>query len=115
MRREIRCFFGSNVQEKVERDNQTIFDVSLDKEFSFILHHMVNHYPDEELTEDHLIVDIGAYDGMIQSNSYNFIQLGWSALLVEPSKRNFESLKRNMKNLMELKKKYYFGTSSDWR
>ena len=29
---------------------------------------------------------LGAYDGMIQSNSYNFFfDLGWSALLVEPS------------------------------
>ena len=30
------------------------------------------------------IVDIGAYDGIFGSNSLNFINLGWNAVLVEP-------------------------------
>ncbi|XP_071177868.1 uncharacterized protein [Mytilus edulis] len=31
-----------------------------------------------------LIVDIGANDGFLSSNSFNFIQHGWNAVLVEP-------------------------------
>ncbi|CAC5387423.1 unnamed protein product [Mytilus coruscus] len=31
-----------------------------------------------------LIVDIGANDGFLSSNSFNFIQHGWNAILVEP-------------------------------
>jgi hypothetical protein len=38
------------------------------------------------------LVDIGAADGVIHSNSKWLIDQGWSALLVEPNKYNFNKL-----------------------
>ncbi|KAL4225323.1 hypothetical protein ACF0H5_016011 [Mactra antiquata] len=43
-----------------------------------------------------LIVDIGANDGLLSSNSFNFIQWGWSAVLVEPQNYQLELAKRNL-------------------
>lgn len=39
------------------------------------------------------LVDIGAADGINNSNSRYLIELGWSGLLVEPNKNNFNKLK----------------------
>ena len=38
------------------------------------------------------VVDIGAADGISNSNSRFLIESGWSALLVEPNKKNFKNL-----------------------
>ena len=43
-----------------------------------------------------LIVDIGANDGLLSSNSYNFIRWGWSAILVEPQSYQLDFAKRNL-------------------
>ncbi len=45
----------------------------------------------------HLIVDIGANDGYLSSNSFNFIQWGWNAVLVEPQHDKIRSAKINTK------------------
>ena len=42
-----------------------------------------------------LIVDIGANDGLLSSNSFNFIQWGWDAILVEPQKKELQYAKYN--------------------
>ncbi|KAK6192023.1 hypothetical protein SNE40_003576 [Patella caerulea] len=42
-----------------------------------------------------LIVDIGANDGLLSSNSFNFIQWGWSAVLVEPQITQIQMAKVN--------------------
>lgn len=39
------------------------------------------------------VLDIGANDGITFSNSYDLIQRGWSAMLVEPCPEPFERLK----------------------
>ena len=39
------------------------------------------------------LVDIGAADGINNSNSKKLIELGWSGLLVEPNKKNYNKLK----------------------
>ncbi|KAL5017213.1 hypothetical protein ScPMuIL_006802 [Solemya velum] len=44
-----------------------------------------------------LVVDIGANDGILSSNSYNFIQLGWDAILVEPQSSQMNLAKQNLK------------------
>ncbi len=44
-----------------------------------------------------LIVDIGANDGFLSSNSFNFIQWGWNAVLVEPQHDKIRSAKINTK------------------
>lgn len=43
-----------------------------------------------------LVVDIGANDGLLSSNSYNFIRWGWSAILVEPQSYQLDLAKRNL-------------------
>ena len=42
-----------------------------------------------------LIVDIGANDGLLSSNSFNFIQWGWDAILVEPQSQQLQYAKYN--------------------
>jgi FkbM family methyltransferase len=39
-----------------------------------------------------VLVDIGAADGINNSNSRKLIELGWSGLLVEPNKKNYSKL-----------------------
>jgi len=41
---------------------------------------------------DGFLVDIGAADGQTNSNSKKLIDIGWSALLVEPNKKNFDKI-----------------------
>jgi len=41
-----------------------------------------------------VLVDIGAADGINNSNSRKLIELGWSGLLVEPNKKNYNKLKK---------------------
>ena len=41
--------------------------------------------PSGVLTEERLVVDVGANDGFLSSNSYNLVRWGWSAVLVEPN------------------------------
>ncbi|XP_064612681.1 uncharacterized protein LOC135476555 [Liolophura sinensis] len=43
-----------------------------------------------------LVVDIGANDGFLSSNSYNFIHWGWSAILVEPQHSQLDLAKKNI-------------------
>lgn len=43
-----------------------------------------------------LIIDIGANDGLISSNSFNFIQWGWDAILVEPQADYIKLAKNNI-------------------
>lgn len=43
-----------------------------------------------------LVVDIGANDGFMSSNSYNFIQCGWSAILVEPQNYQLDLARKNL-------------------
>ena len=43
-----------------------------------------------------MIVDIGANDGLMSSNSFNLIQLGWDAILVEPQLSLLHQAKENI-------------------
>lgn len=43
-----------------------------------------------------IIVDIGGYDGLLGSNSYNFFQLGWDGVVVEPHPALFNKLRKNL-------------------
>ena len=42
------------------------------------------------------MVDIGAYDGLMASNSFNLIQMGWDALLVEAVPELMKLTKRHV-------------------
>ena len=61
---------------------QLLIDVSSKGQITAILTHMHQQPPLPE--EHHLVIDIGANDGFQGSHSFNLIQLGWMAALVEP-------------------------------
>ena len=46
---------------------------------------------------EEIVIDIGANDGLLSSNSYNFIKWGWSAILVEPQSYQVKLAERNLK------------------
>lgn len=78
-----------------------IFDVTSDGEFTFLQKFLLReqiHVPEEE----RWVVDIGAYDGVWGSNSFNLVELGWNALLVEPFKDHYEKAVRNTKRFNQL-------------
>lgn len=43
-----------------------------------------------------VVVDIGAWDGMMSSNSFNLIQSGWDGLIVEPYEPNMAKAKGHL-------------------
>ncbi|XP_021365984.1 uncharacterized protein LOC110458555 [Mizuhopecten yessoensis] len=58
---------------------------------------------------EHLVVDIGANDGFLSSNSFNFIQWGWDAILVEPQTKQ---LRMAMLNLRRYNNPYRDGNQT---
>lgn len=42
-------------------------------------------FPTGNLEFGRFVVDIGANDGLLSSNSFNLASLGWSTVLVEPN------------------------------
>lgn len=48
-----------------------------------------------------LIIDVGANDGFLSSNSFNFIQHGWDALLVEPLYQQIETAKKHLQRYID--------------
>ncbi|XP_060076054.1 uncharacterized protein LOC132555708 [Ylistrum balloti] len=56
-----------------------------------------------------LVVDIGANDGFLSSNSFNFIQWGWDAVLVEPQTTQ---LRMAMLNLRRYNNPYQDGNQT---
>jgi len=72
--------------------NKVGVDVSSSGEVMFILSRM---QAQKSQPWAQFVVDIGANDGIMSSNSFNFIQLGWSALLVEPQNSQLDLAKKN--------------------
>ncbi|XP_052782403.1 uncharacterized protein LOC128218754 isoform X1 [Mya arenaria] len=72
------------------------FDVSSAGEFLFIFQQMQRQKSEPWKK---LVVDIGANDGLMSSNSFNFIQVGWSAILVEPQRDQLDLAKKNHNGL----------------
>jgi len=50
------------------------------------------------------LVDIGAADGQTNSNTKKLIDIGWSGLLVEPNKKNFDKISELYKGNDKIKK-----------
>ena len=67
-------------------------DVSDSGEASYIYKRILSR---SSFSAKRLVVDIGANDGLLSSNSFNFIQWGWDAILVEPQKAQLEYAKHN--------------------
>jgi len=53
-------------------------------------HYLINYF---QYTTNGVLVDVGAADGIRNSNSRRLIEQGWSGLLVEPNKKNYNKLK----------------------
>lgn len=68
-------------------------DVSESGEATFVYKRVMSR---RTFLYSHLVVDIGANEGFVSSNSFNFIQWGWSAILVEPDKSKLEIAKKNI-------------------
>lgn len=86
--------------------NRVLFDVSAKQTFRFLFDHMLINHEEEllpglsmkslEKNWGSFVVDLGAFDGIIASNSYNFMELGWRGLLVEPTPTTFDILKKTV-------------------
>ncbi|GAB1602692.1 uncharacterized protein LOC115213411 [Argonauta hians] len=80
-----------NEREEIPKLSFLGIDMSDAGEFSFIYRRIQS----SQSNITRLIIDIGANDGLISSNSFNFIQLGWSAILVEPVPSQMELAVKN--------------------
>ncbi|KAG2387259.1 hypothetical protein C9374_001591 [Naegleria lovaniensis] len=97
----------------LEKNEPKLFlgmDTSHDGEFTALVRHMLNnedfyHYEtsnnnnngkNSEIRNTHTIVDIGAHDCLSGSNSFNFIKMGFDAILVEPFPNNMKLCKYNL-------------------
>ena len=83
-----RCFWSA----RLALSSKPI-DTSWDAQSSFIQHRISQKPLDADVSE--LVLDLGAHDGIWQSNSHLFLQLGWKAILVEPHPKTFQQLQRN--------------------
>lgn len=101
--------FVSLIQETVERiyvtntgtdGNHSItslgkfkIDSSHSGEFLYLYERILSR---RHVKVSRLIIDVGANDGFLSSNSFNFIQHGWDALLVEPLYQQIETAKKHL-------------------
>ena len=60
-------------------------DVSRSGEATWVYDRFLRLPPREAASFERLVVDVGANDGFLSSNSYNLVRWGWSAVLVEPN------------------------------
>ncbi|XP_050408563.1 uncharacterized protein LOC126823647 [Patella vulgata] len=82
-------------QTKTSKEPQISFfgiDFSQNREASLLIKRINSR---RNFPYKRLIVDIGANDGLLSSNSFNFIQWGWSAVLVEPQITEIQMAKVN--------------------
>ena len=78
-----------------------VVDLSWDREFSLISKLLQKRTPKPRDFED-FVVDLGAFDGKISSNSYNFFQAGWSGLLVEANSGSMQLTKDHTRQFLDL-------------
>ena len=71
-----------------------LIDVSSRGQMTRVLTHMHERPPLPE--QHHLVIDIGANDGFQGSHSFNLIQLGWTAALVEPNPEACQEIRDNL-------------------
>eukprot|EP01125_Pyxidicula_operculata_P011888 TRINITY_DN388_c5_g1_i2.p1 TRINITY_DN388_c5_g1~~TRINITY_DN388_c5_g1_i2.p1 ORF type:complete len:301 (-),score=34.00 TRINITY_DN388_c5_g1_i2:46-948(-) len=80
---------------------QFMLDVSGDMEFTYLYKHMLAHKSvDLSKPSSQLVVDIGAHDCVTQSNSYNFLQMGWSGVLVEAGPKKYEMCQQTLRSIV---------------
>lgn len=88
-------FVMAHAQEQLRLAlSTTPVDTSWDGQASFVWKQIEKRPLASGVVE--LVVDIGAHDGIWQSNSHLFLQHGWRGLLVEPHPKTFQRLRRNI-------------------
>jgi hypothetical protein len=70
-----------------------LIDVSSRGQFSFVLEHMRRH--GEPRDAERIVLDLGANEGLQGSHSFNFVQLGWWAALIEANPALDAALRKN--------------------
>ena len=78
-------------------NGQIVLDLSWDKEFTLISKKMLK----DGQPKNKFVVDLGAFDGKLSSNAYNFFQCGWDGLLVEASSANMKLTKQHTQQFLE--------------
>lgn len=78
---------------------QLVLDLSSSKEFSIVLNRMKTNINFQNSVDKgevaKFVVDFGAFNGMTISNSFNWLQMGWDCMQVEPTPSSFANLEKN--------------------
>lgn len=82
----------TNAHRLMVVDGHVVVDTSTNMETSIILGRISTRH----LSVKHMVVDVGAMDGVSGSNSFNFVAIGWDAILVEPYHPHVRSIERNL-------------------
>lgn len=72
-------------------------DYSQHKESTFILNYLQQNKKYKKIPK--LFIDIGALDGVRNSNARMFMELGWKGILFEPNPNSFTQLYKNTRKL----------------
>lgn len=89
---QLYALFITQVHRVSVIENRLILDTSTNMETSIILTRIAARHQ----TVRRMVVDVGAMDGISGSNSFNYIVMGWDALLVEPYAPHVRSIERNL-------------------
>ena len=73
-----------------------LVDTSWDGQASFVLREIVIRPLPADVASPPVVVDVGAHDGLWQSNSHPLLQSGWSAILFEPHAPTYDALVANL-------------------
>ncbi|CAI9723972.1 Hypothetical predicted protein [Octopus vulgaris] len=92
--------YPKNEQDDMPKLTFLGVDMSNAGEFGFIYRRIQT----SNFKQSRLVIDIGANDGLISSNSFNLIQLGWNAILVEPVPSQMDLAKSNTRRFVRSKK-----------
>ncbi|GFN76869.1 hypothetical protein PoB_000337500 [Plakobranchus ocellatus] len=88
-----------DVKDRTMKDISLLgLDVSHSREATYIYNRILGR---KNFPYHFFVVDIGANDGFLSSNSFNFIQWGWDAVLVDPQGTELQSAWQNIKSYID--------------
>ena len=89
------------IDKNGEYSGRMVVDLSWDREFSLVVALLQKRTPKPHDFQDY-VVDLGAFDGKISSNSYNFFQIGWDGMVVEANRKSMELAKAHTRQFLDL-------------
>jgi len=78
----------------IDKQGHVLVDTSTNRESRFVVDHYSANHADTAVCK--MVVDIGAAEGVLGSNSYLFSQMGYQVLLVEPDPVNQKTISENL-------------------